>query len=345
MKAILFFISGLLFFSMTLIAQKDVGIGGAYTPSSVVLGSTSNLNVVWSNNNGSTFPIGDVEVQITIPKSNYSVNSTPTGSLLNYFTNFNDNDNDGVWYGKNTVAIPVSVNDLIINFPVTGILPISSNLITLLFTDIDSVVDPDITDNNSTAGLIVSSPPLPLSLTAFKALNTNCGTINLEWETSSERNNDYMEVLRSIDGIEFLALDRVSGTNTDSRTSRTYSVVDNFNLKDSQKYYYRLKQVDFDGRSELFEIISAVNHCDKKISLSLFPNPAIDKVNLSLSGFNEPTYVKFNILNQEGALVRTIELDSGTSFELFLNDFPPGVYHLQSTETGVSLSTKFIKIQ
>lgn len=109
---------------------------------------------------------------------------------------------------------------------------------------------------------------LPVDLAYFKAEGATNGTVNVSWETASEVNCDYFSVERSLDGSNFEALSQVRGAGNTS-TSHQYTYVDD--NPHSPVSYYRLKQVDFDGKFEIFKVVS--------INLSLahdivvYPNP------------------------------------------------------------------------
>ena len=93
---------------------------------------------------------------------------------------------------------------------------------------------------------------LPIELISFEAhvIDEN---IQLKWATASELNNEYFIVEHSFDGISFKEIGREEGAGTIS-TVQTYYYID-FEVS-SGVHYYRLKQVDFDGKNDHSEIIS-----------------------------------------------------------------------------------------
>jgi hypothetical protein len=359
MRVILIFILALTInYSFCQPFQFNVTLSGNYEPSPILVGQNSELTLTFCNLTFLTLPqnpipAGGVYILIGLG-AGYQRTSTspfdrddpldPNDILAASLFTWSPTPSGG-WYGvSNTPINSTSIQCGKIIVQVQGISANNNAASTFDATIVSPNSDAVPSNNGGSASLRVNNVPLPINLTSFKAISDNCGTINLEWETYSERNNDYMEVLRSIDGIEFLALGRVSGTNTDSRTSRTYSVVDNFNLKDSQKYYYRLKQVDFDGRSELFEIISAVNHCDENKSLSLFPNPAIDRINLEVRGVQQEDLIKIVLINASGERLRTFYVKSKELNAIDLRGLPGGIYNIQTLGMAETLNSRFIKI-
>ena len=93
---------------------------------------------------------------------------------------------------------------------------------------------------------VTSTLSLPVSLLNFDArLNTN--KVDLNWSTSSENNNKYFTLERSVNAIDFTGLTTVNGAGNSS-TTRQYSFVDL--SPTSGVSYYRLSQTDFDGRKQ-----------------------------------------------------------------------------------------------
>jgi hypothetical protein len=96
--------------------------------------------------------------------------------------------------------------------------------------------------------------------------------VELAWSTASETNNDFFIVERSTNGIDWQSIKEVNGAGTTSEQSN-YSIYDQLH---SSIVYYRLKQVDYDGRTTLLKIISVKD--DSEISISIYPNPATNKL-------------------------------------------------------------------
>jgi len=100
---------------------------------------------------------------------------------------------------------------------------------------------------------------LPIELISFFV--TNQGRTNdIIWMSASEINNDYYTLENSIDGYTWNIITTISGAGN-SNSPLVYSYEDN-NYTDTLNYY-RLTQTDYDGVSEIFEIISIDNNVDK----------------------------------------------------------------------------------
>jgi hypothetical protein len=104
---------------------------------------------------------------------------------------------------------------------------------------------------------------LPIELIDFYVVNID--EVNkLSWITATEINNDYYIIENSIDGYNWGVLGRVNGGGN-TTTTTTYNFYHE-NYKDSINYY-RLTQVDYDGKRKTFDIIAIDNRVKSNIVL------------------------------------------------------------------------------
>jgi hypothetical protein len=108
----------------------------------------------------------------------------------------------------------------------------------------------DACDYNVTLTNVSGGCLLPIEIASFYG-RTLEGKNTIEWETITERNNDYFTLEKSTDGINWQLLHTVSGSNT--RNRKKYSVIDN--MVAPVINYYRLKQTDYDGIYTYFKSI------------------------------------------------------------------------------------------
>ncbi|RMG79584.1 MAG: hypothetical protein D6707_07885, partial [Bacteroidetes bacterium] len=93
--------------------------------------------------------------------------------------------------------------------------------------------------------------PLPIELISFSAI-ANELTVDIQWETATEINNHYFVIERSKDGKNWEEVIRTPGAGYSNKPISYFE-------KDYAPYhgisYYRLKQVDFDGKETYFNIV------------------------------------------------------------------------------------------
>ena len=104
---------------------------------------------------------------------------------------------------------------------------------------------------------------LPITLYYFDAFHIDNihNEIQIEWITYSEQNNDYFTVLKSYDGYEWSELCKVPGAGN-SNIELSYSVKDTNPQPGVQ--YYKLRQTDYDGQQEEFEVVSVIIKTERK---------------------------------------------------------------------------------
>lgn len=115
-------------------------------------------------------------------------------------------------------------------------------------------------DLTFTAGLTLNCTPLPIELLSFTVENFDGDNV-INWVTASERDNDYFTIEHSIDGYNWNSLIKIDGGGTDN-SGNMYEYIDDSYSRVVN--YYRLKQTDFDGASEYFNIIAVDNSLKQK---------------------------------------------------------------------------------
>jgi hypothetical protein len=118
---------------------------------------------------------------------------------------------------------------------------------------------------------------LPITLLSFKADKTNTG-IKLNWLTAAEKNSAYFEIQKSSDGVNFNTIGRVEAAGNSSE-NKYYSLNDFIPAKGIN--YYRLNQVDIDGKAVLSSPIAVDFDLDADAKITVYPNPAINEVHFT----------------------------------------------------------------
>jgi hypothetical protein len=197
------------------------------------------------------------------------------------------------------------------------------------------------TSGNTTAGTIISSSaitafspftlaslttanPLPIELTSFSCSNVNRNTNGLSWTTASESNNDYFAIERSSNGLEFSQIAKVNGAGNSLTTL-------NYNYNDvnpiSGLSYYRLKQVDFNGKFSYSEICSVTNNGDGNVSF--YPNPVRNNLTIDYEFSEKPQTNTISVSDVTGKLVYVTSTFSESKVSLDCSDLAEGIYFLK----------------
>lgn len=195
--------------------------------------------------------------------------------------------------------------------------------------------------------IAATGEPLPVSLIDFKGENINGNNV-LSWSTATEMNNKGFQVQYSIDGKNFTDIGFV---NSKQESGNSASIL-RYQFTDS-KYttgnaYYRLVQVDKDGKSNFSKVILVKGNKIASLTLSaLYPNPAKEKLNILLSS---PLNNRVNIAIADltGKIVRrqAFSVVKGeNNFEMQISSLAGGTYFIKATyENGRQQAVaKFVK--
>ncbi|PSR53278.1 hypothetical protein AHMF7605_06905 [Adhaeribacter arboris] len=167
---------------------------------------------------------------------------------------------------------------------------------------------------------------LPVTLVEFTASNLPEG-IRLNWSTASEKNNAYFVVERSQDGKAFEAIGEVKGNGTSNQLMQ-YSFLDK--QAPGKVVYYRLKQVDVDGKFVYSHIIAINRNNQNQIvpRAKVYPNPATEITHLDLTAIPEQEF-SITIINITGKLVKQTSGKGGNLLPLEISNLASGKYIIQ----------------
>ncbi len=142
---------------------------------------------------------------------------------------------------------------------------------------------------------------LPVTLTGFTGLYKN-NVVELKWTTTSEYNNKGFKVLRSEDGKTFLEIGFVDADKEENTTIKNYSFTDDD--INTSKLYYRLQQVDNDGRVSNHKIIEVITNLQPANMIMVKPNPVRSSVEvLSNYFFNGTEKIGLEVFTMDGSKI------------------------------------------
>lgn len=180
---------------------------------------------------------------------------------------------------------------------------------------------------------------LPIELVYFKA-SARDENVLVEWETAVEINNDYMVVEHSVDGRKFSDLGQIVGAGS-TLEPQYYQYLHTNPVPGIN--YYRLRQVDFNGKETYHKIVAVQFETDEHVVL-LYPTVSNDLVTIQLSAPLESTQ-QMTILDVTGRAIAKKNLEIGQSqWELAIDFFHPGHYFLQMEVNGDLVVKRFVKI-
>lgn len=182
----------------------------------------------------------------------------------------------------------------------------------------------------------------PVTLLSFNARAINSKEVQLNWKTVNEVNNRQFIIERSVNGVDFIVIDSVPGKNLSAENY--YSMIDHDPVVGNN--YYRLKQVDFDGKVTYSNVVM-VNIRSKLIAeVSVYPNPVKEKLTLKISSAEEG---KGEIIILD-AFGRTVTSNSssfikGEQQKIFdVNNLSGGTYFVMIRVGDEKIVKRFVKL-
>ncbi len=174
--------------------------------------------------------------------------------------------------------------------------------------------------------------PLPVVLGKFSLQKIN-NSVDITWTTENEINSKNFEVERGVDGKNFSLI----GTVEAKGFASDYSFIDKKPFNGTN--YYRLKQIDKDGKFEYSEI--KFSRFNSNTRFEMFPNPAKSEVNISV----EKLIGNGNILVTDiyGKQVKIQILKDGNNV-LNITSFAKGIYFV-NINTNDGLETKKLIVE
>jgi hypothetical protein len=179
---------------------------------------------------------------------------------------------------------------------------------------------------------------LPVSWLGFEGMIEGA-VVSLEWQTASEINNSHFEVYRRHESEkEFSKIGSVTGAGN-STVVMNYDYSDVVAELPAGSIYYKLRQVDFDGKFDWSKTIKVKYEVDANNLISVYPVPSNGHVSVLYQGI-AGTYT-LEILNALGQVVKTAQIE-GNQAELDLSLLPNGVYNIRMLGNGVDATKRIV---
>lgn len=171
---------------------------------------------------------------------------------------------------------------------------------------------------------------VPVELVSFSAIVVESG-VKLSWDTATETNNSGFSIERSSDGINFFEIVFIGGNGT-SANRHGYSYVDQDVT--SGVYYYRLKQIDFDGTVEYLQTVMIDLGRIRNFKLEQnYPNP-----------FNPSTRISFQIPQNSFVTLKIYDLLGNEITSLINKEMIAGNHKVEFDASQLSSGVYFYRL-
>lgn len=191
------------------------------------------------------------------------------------------------------------------------------------FADRLSIVIPGVYGNDCSVPVIAQAP-LPVKLSSFNAELKADSKVALKWTSSMELTSFKYIVQKSNDGLNFSDIGDVPAAGN-SFVPINYAFSDNNFVSGAS--YFRLKQVDIDGKYEYSKTVYVNNQKDAGVGLvsSITPNPFVSDVQLIGINSGELNAKNVQLFNSFGQRVNyrvsganAIEIDPSAASGIYI---------------------------
>lgn len=184
------------------------------------------------------------------------------------------------------------------------------------------------------SGLIGNiSTNLPITLTYFDVSAKKQDAL-VRWGVSNQTNNQFFEIEKSKDAINWQKITTIDGAGTTSQYLE-YQYLDKNAFKGIS--YYRLKQIDFNGEFSYSSIVSI----NIKKEINIYPNPAKDFINVAINSNVEPFFIK--IIDNIGKEYEIKEYQKqNDTIIIDIKHLPNGIYYFRWIDESEIITKKVI---
>ena len=211
-----------------------------------------------------------------------------------------------------------------------------------------TVMSPDECYSYSQVEVRVMERLLPVRLTDYRgSYHPEKKSNDIQWTTSMEINSDYYVIERSDNGTDFIEIGKVKSAGNSAEII-TYPFIDE-KINIGVRYFYRLLQVDHDGKVSDEGIISIQTGSNDFNLATLYPNPATENLALIFSGTSDEIFT-LEVFNSSGKPVWSKKINGYSANENIMKDFDPqqymdGVYYIYISSVQKTEKLRFVIIR
>ncbi|MEN9997079.1 MAG: hypothetical protein RI922_69 [Bacteroidota bacterium] len=151
-------------------------------------------------------------------------------------------------------------------------------------------------------------------------------SVLLNWSTASEINSDYFSIERSINGLDFVAVGEIDAAG-ESQSELNYQFTDVNAFATNDQYYYRIREVDFDGKQTFTDLKFVKFDQPTNEKIVVFPNPFTDLLTVLIPPSLMLDGARIELSDEMNRQVKSYTID-GSNQTFMLEDLPRGIYFL-----------------
>ncbi|MBS1509468.1 MAG: hypothetical protein JST86_01410 [Bacteroidetes bacterium] len=174
--------------------------------------------------------------------------------------------------------------------------------------------------------------PLPVTWLFFKGSTVAKDNV-LDWATASEQNTKQFDVERSLNGVTFTKIGVVNAVGNSSTVSNYQYTDYNIDRLNSTVMYYRLKQIDINGKFNYSNIVRLNYNAKQRVPTIVYPNPTQGTVTI-LCGDKSFVGTMAVIYDINGRVLENIKITANAQ-AVHLDQYVNGVYLIKLSNNEV----------
>jgi len=185
--------------------------------------------------------------------------------------------------------------------------------------------------------------PLPIQLLSFNVSCENNQHVAISWSTATETNNEKFIVEKSRNASDWSVLEEVKGQGNSNK-------VVNYELTDrklaSGTTYYRLAQVDFDGKQTTYNSVSTT--CEGTETIVVYPNPASALLNVAINSNNLNGNITVSLIGTDGKIIEQRQFMADSENTLITFNVAPlqaGMYFIQLQDSEGTFKAEKVQVK
>jgi hypothetical protein len=195
--------------------------------------------------------------------------------------------------------------------------------------------------STSTNDFSVIDCSAPGKLLSFEGRLKNDHVV-LTWQTASDYNTSYFDVQRSLDGINFTTLGKVSSSGSSSSLHNYEYYDDDVNNLNVNKIYYRVNETDIAGKSVQSNVI-LIDLKKSPWSFTISPNPVKSSLKVQLNNLHGSANVALIDMTGRRLTVQQMDASGSNVFEFNTANLTGGLYLIRVISGGQTKYIKFVK--
>ncbi len=199
--------------------------------------------------------------------------------------------------------------------------------------------------NNGILATKTDASVLPVTISSFTVAKRN-KTVAVSWTTETESNNKGFEVQKSINGKDFSTIGFVAtkANNGSSNQNISYAFEDNKLI--AGRSYYRLKQIDKDGKYSVSSVQLIEFALTNNFTVKALENPVRNQIALNVKSM-DARRIQINVTNAIGMIVYTKQINvvaGESNFAIPTTQLPKGTLFVQVKDVNNKLEETTLQV-